>query len=68
MYRIYGLSSDTKVSQSVGIVLKTFEKLDVEEDTENVEDSHKLKPKSYSKRIIIEPSKSKDSDKIRAVK
>ena len=68
MYRNIWFVIISEVSQSGKIVLKNFEKLDVEDDTENVEVCYQLKPKFSSKRKIIKLSKRKDSEKVHAVK
>lgn len=68
MYRNIWFVIISEVSQSGKIVLKSFEKLDVKDDTENVEVWYQLKPKFSSKRKIIKLSKRKDSEKVHAVK
>ena len=65
---ISGILSDTEADKLEEILLKVFEKLDVDIDPKNVEDYHWLKTRNSSKKLIIKLYKRKDAGKIRQVK
>ena len=65
---ISGIPSDTEAGKLEEILLKVFEKLDVDVDLKNAEDCHWLKTRNSSKKVIIKLSKRKNADKIRQVK
>ena len=58
---ISGIPSDTETGELEETVLEVFEKFDVDFNPKIVEDSHWLKTRNSSKKIIIKLSKGKDA-------
>ena len=65
---ISGIPSDTEADELEEMVLKGFEKLDVDVDPKNVKDCHWLKNRNSSKKVVIKLTIRKDADKIRQAK
>ena len=65
---ISGIPSDTEAGELEEMVLKVFEKFDVDVDPKNVEDCHWFKIRNSCKKVIIKLFERKDADRIRQAK